>query len=109
MKIALFIGLIIAGLVVGLGGGPDQKRIGFRYWKYPGPFNTYLVEDNTGKFLALWSSPISAAFSYGNIQVVALTGTETQGPRKIIPEATKKTFYRVFFYVLSVFVVSLIV
>lgn len=110
MKIALIIGLIIAGIVVDCGGGPNHDAIGFRYWRNPGAFNAYLVGGNTGKFLAFWSSLISAAFSYGNIQVVALSGTETQNPRRIIPAATKKTFYRVFFfYVLSIFVVGLIV
>lgn len=69
MKIALIIGLILAGIVVDLGGGPDHERIGFRYWRNPGAFNSYLVDGDTGKFLAFWSSLISAAFSYGNIQV----------------------------------------
>ncbi|KAH8654448.1 amino acid permease/ SLC12A domain-containing protein [Tricladium varicosporioides] len=110
MKIALIIGLILAGLVVDLGGGPNHERIGFRYWRNPGAFNEYLVSGNTGRFLAFWSSLISAAFSYGNIQVVALSGTETSNPRKIIPDATKKTFYRVFFfYVLSILIVGMIV
>lgn len=110
MKICLIIGLIIAGLVVDLGGGPNHDRIGFRYWNSPGAFNEHLVGGNTGRFLAFWSSLISAAFSYGNIQVVALSGTETGNPRKIIPDATKKTFYRVFFfYVLSILIVGMIV
>ncbi|KAH6667596.1 amino acid permease [Halenospora varia] len=110
MKIALIIGLILAGLIVDLGGGPNHERIGFRYWRNPGAFNEYLVSGNTGRFLAFWSSLISAAFSYGNIQVVALSGTETSNPRKIIPDATKKTFYRVFFfYVLSILIVGMIV
>lgn len=110
MKIALIIGLIIAGIVVDLGGGPNKQRLGFHYWRTPGAFNEHLTTGNTGRFLAFWSSLISAAFSYGNIQVVALSGTETANPRKIIPEATKKTFFRVFFfYVLSIFVVGLIV
>lgn len=53
---------------------------------------------------------ISAAFAYGNVQVVAIAGAETQNPRKAIPAALKQTFTRiVLFYVLSVFVVSLIV
>lgn len=110
MKIALIVRLIIAGLVVDLGGGPNHDRLGFRYWKNPGAFNSYLVRGTTGRFLAFWSSLISAAFRYGNIQVVALSGTETKNPRKIIPDATKKTFYRVFLsYVLSIFIVGLIV
>ncbi|RAL62890.1 hypothetical protein DID88_004731 [Monilinia fructigena] len=110
MKIALIIGLIIAGLVVNLGGGPKGERLGFTYWKDPGAFNEYLASGNTGRFLAFWSSLLSAAFSYGNIQVVALSGTETANPREIIPDATKKTFFRVlFFYVLSILVVGMIV
>lgn len=110
MKIALIIGLIISGLVVDLGGGPQGKRLGFTYWKSPGAFNEYLVGGNTGRFLAFRSSLISAAFSYGNIQVVALSGTETANPRQIIPDATKKTFFRVsFFYVLSILIVGIIV
>lgn len=110
MKIALIIGLIIAGIVIDLGGGPNHDRLGFRYWKDPGAFNEYLVGGNTGRFLAFWSILISAAFSYGNIQVVTLAGAETSNPRKVIPQATKKTFYRVlFFYVISIFVVGLIV
>lgn len=51
-----------------------------------------------------------AAFSYGNIQIVAISGSETQNPRKLIPSATKKVFYRILiFYLLSIFVVGLIV
>lgn len=110
MKILLILGLIIAGLVVDLGGGPDHDRRGFRYWKHPGAFNAYLVDGNTGKFLAFWSTLVSAAFSYGNIQAVTLAGSETMNPRKIIPQAVKKTFYRVIlFYVISIFIVGIIV
>lgn len=53
---------------------------------------------------------ISAAFAYGNVQVVAMAGAETQNPRKSIPAALKKTFARVVvFYVASIFVISLTV
>jgi amino acid transporter len=53
---------------------------------------------------------ISAAFAYGNVQVVAIAGAETQNPRKTIPNALKKTFARVvFFYVASIFIISLTV
>lgn len=110
IKIALIIGLIIAGIVVDLGGGPNNHRLGLQYWRNPGAFNEYLVGGNTGRFLAFWSSLVSVAFSYGSIQVVALSGTETKNPRKIIPAATKKTFYRVFFfYVVSILIMGLIV
>ncbi|KAE9968107.1 hypothetical protein BLS_006015 [Venturia inaequalis] len=110
LKILLIIGLIVAGLVVDLGGAKGQERLGFRYWKSPGPFNAYLVDGNTGKFLGFWSTLISAAYSYANVQVVAIAGAETQNPRKVIPNALRMTFFRVLvFYVLSIFVVGLLV
>jgi amino acid transporter len=106
----LIIGLIIGGLVIDLGGAPNHERIGFRYWKSPGAFNEYIDGGATGRFLAIWKVLLSAAFSYGNIQVVAISGSETQNPRKVIPAATRKTFFRVFFfYVLNVFIVGMIV
>ncbi|KAL7908429.1 Aldehyde/histidinol dehydrogenase [Trichoderma velutinum] len=110
LKIMLILGLIIGGLVIDLGGAPNHDRLGFRYWKHPGAFNEYIKTGATGRFLAFWKIMLTAAFSYGNIQVVAISGSETRAPRKIIPAATKKTFYRVLlFYVLSIFIVGLIV
>lgn len=106
----LIIGLIIAGIIVDLGGVKGQDRLGFRYWKSPGPFVAHLVPGPTGNFLGFWSTLISAAYSYANVQVVALAGAETRDPRRIIPRALRLTFWRVLvFYVLSMFVVGLIV
>ena len=110
LKILLIIGLILAGLIVDLGGSPKGDRIGFRYWKNPGPFNSTLVPGDTGKFLAFWSTLISAAYSYANVQVVALAGAETRNPRVIIPNAIRMTFWRVvIFYVISIFIVGMLV
>ncbi|KKA31070.1 hypothetical protein TD95_002564 [Thielaviopsis punctulata] len=110
LKIMLIIGLIIGGLVVDLGGAPNHDRLGFRYWRDPGPFNSYIKTGSAGHFLAWWKIMISAAFSYGNIQIVAISGSETQNPRRTITSATKKIFWRiVLFYVATIFVVTLIV
>ncbi|RSL98273.1 hypothetical protein CEP52_010441 [Fusarium oligoseptatum] len=110
LKIMLIIGLIIGGLVIDLGGAPHGERIGFRYWVNPGVFNAYIKTGAAGHFLAFWKSMLPAAFSFGNIQIVAISGSETQNPRTIIPSATKKTFYRIFFfYFCSIFIVGLIV
>ncbi|KNG44681.1 amino acid permease [Stemphylium lycopersici] len=110
LKILLIVGLIIAGLVVDLGGSPSGDRIGFRYWNSPGPFNEYVVPGNTGKFLGFWSCLISAAYSYANIQVVAIAGAETKNPRVIIPNAIRMTFWRVLiFYVVSILIVGMLV
>ncbi|KAG2416799.1 hypothetical protein HFD88_008015 [Aspergillus terreus] len=110
LKIMLIVGLIIGGIVINAGGGPNHEYIGFRYWHDPGAFNEYIDTGSAGRFLAFWKVLLTSAFSYGNIQVVAISGTETRNPRKIIPAATRKTFVRVFlFYVLSIFIVGLIV
>ncbi|KAH8896908.1 hypothetical protein GQ53DRAFT_819159 [Thozetella sp. PMI_491] len=110
IKILLIIGLIIAGIVVDCGGGPNHEYIGFRYWRDPGPFNTYLVEGTTGRFLGFFSTLISAAYAFCNIQVTALAGAETKNPRKLIPDAMKMTFWRIIvFYVISIFIVGLLV
>lgn len=45
-------GLIILGIILDLGGGPNHDRIGFRYWKNPGPFVQFGgISGNEGKFL----------------------------------------------------------
>ena len=83
LKIMLIIGLIIGGLIINLGGGPDHERIGFRYWQDPGAFNSYIKTGAAGNFLAFWKVMLPAAFSYGNIQVVAISGSETRGPTPV--------------------------
>ncbi|KAF8904371.1 amino acid permease [Gymnopilus junonius] len=109
MKIALIIFFIIGGLLLDLGFLPGRDRIGFRYWSDPYPtFREYVVTGLQGRFLGFCSAMISAAFAYGNVQVVAMAGAETRNPRKTIPMALKKTFTRVIiFYVVSIFVISL--
>ncbi|EME81274.1 uncharacterized protein MYCFIDRAFT_140266 [Pseudocercospora fijiensis CIRAD86] len=110
LKILLIVGLIVAGVVVDVGGGPRGDRIGFRYYRSPGPFVEHLVSGSTGRFLGFWSTLLSAAYSYANVQVVALAGAETRNPRQIIPNAVRLTFWRVMvFYVVSIFVVGLLV
>ncbi|PPQ69682.1 hypothetical protein CVT25_012920, partial [Psilocybe cyanescens] len=110
-QIALIIFFLIAGIVLDLGGFPQQNYIGSRYWRHPYHlFREYTASGAEGRFLGFWSAMISAAFAYGNVQVVAIAGAETRNPRKAIPTALKRTFTRVIvFYVASIFVVSLIV
>ena len=51
LKILLVIFLIIFGLVIDLGGIPGVDRIGFRYWKNPGPFVEHIASGHWGEFL----------------------------------------------------------
>lgn len=53
IKALTIIGLILAGLIVDLGGSPSGRYIGGSNWGTP--IREYLVEGNTGRFLAFWS------------------------------------------------------
>jgi amino acid transporter len=56
LKIILIVILLITSFVIGLGGGPDGDRLGFRYWKDPGAFNEYIGTGDWGNFLAFFAS-----------------------------------------------------
>ncbi|KAJ5502936.1 Amino acid/polyamine transporter I [Penicillium fimorum] len=109
-KVIIILGIILLSFILMLGGGPDHDRKGFRYWKTPGAFNTYKMEGSSGRFLAFWSTMVSATFAYLGTELVGVTVGEAQNPRKTIPRAIKLTFYRILvFYVTSVLLVGTLV
>ena len=66
-------GLIILGIVLDLGGGPDHDRLGFRFWKEPGPFVQYNgIAGAKGRFLGWWAVMTQAAFSFNGTEIVAV-------------------------------------
>ncbi|KAI0413090.1 AAT family amino acid transporter [Xylaria grammica] len=110
VKLTTIVGLILLMLIVTLGGTPDGERIGFRYWVDPGPMNEYLVPGTLGRFLAFWKVFIQATFSYGGSEMVVIASGETENPRRNIPKAIRRVFWRIaLFYVLAVFLVTLCV
>ena len=55
-------------------GGPNHDRIGFRYWKHPGPFAQFDgISGAKGRFLAWWAVMSQAAFSYIGTEIVAVS------------------------------------
>ncbi|KAJ5523424.1 Dicarboxylic amino acid permease [Penicillium frequentans] len=109
-KVIVILGIILLSFILMLGGGPDHDRKGFRYWKSPGAFNTYIETGDAGRFLAFWSSMVSATFAYLGTELVGVTVGEAQNPRRTIPRAIKLTFWRILvFYVLSVLLVGTLV
>ncbi|KAF7589358.1 hypothetical protein BBP40_004438 [Aspergillus hancockii] len=111
LKILLIIGVNLMALVITCGGGPSGESIGFRYWRDPGPFVQYLgIKGSLGRFLGFWSGLNNAVFAYSGIQNITIPGAETRSPRHAIPKATKRILVRIFlFYVLSIFMVGLVV
>jgi hypothetical protein len=93
IKVITITGLIILGIVLDLGGtalyvniysaspdsrdrtgGPNHDRLGFRYWKHPGPFVQFSgIAGSKGRFLAWWAVMSQAAFSFIGTEIVAVS------------------------------------
>lgn len=110
IKLTTIIGLILLMLIITCGGGPNGEPIGFRYWNHPGPMNEYLKEGALGRFLGFWKVFIQATFAYGGSEMVVVASGETENPRRNIPKAVRRVFWRILlFYVLALFLVGLCV
>ncbi|EKD21361.1 uncharacterized protein L3040_000604 [Drepanopeziza brunnea f. sp. 'multigermtubi'] len=110
IKILTIVGLLIMAFIVDLGGGPKHDRLGFRYWKNPGAMKEYRSTGSTGRFLGLFSVLVNAAFSYGGVELVAVAAGEAENPRKNIPKAVRRVFWRIlFFYVLGSLAIGVLV
>lgn len=103
------------GIIIDLGGNPKHDRYGFRNWKHPnGPMGTYLNNRvhnyHLSIFLGFWSTLVNALFAYIGTELIGVTVGEAQAPRRNIPIAIRRTFFRiVVFYIGGVFVIGLIV
>ncbi|PLW13958.1 hypothetical protein PCANC_13978 [Puccinia coronata f. sp. avenae] len=111
IKVVTIVGLIILGIILDAGGGPDHDAIGFRYWRNPGPFVQHLgIEGSLGRFLGFWSVLIQAAFSYIGTEITAITAGEAKNPKKSLPSAIKGVAVRIcVFYILGTLIIGLLV
>ncbi|KAI1194844.1 amino acid permease [Nemania serpens] len=112
-KVVVIIGIILVSLVITAGGADGHAR-GFEYWRKPGAFNSKfgygVAEGSLSRFLNFYSTLVTATFAFLGTELVGVTVGEAQNPRKTIPRAIKLTFYRiVIFYIISVFLVGMIV
>ncbi|KAF2721601.1 amino acid permease [Polychaeton citri CBS 116435] len=111
IKVLTVIGFLIFGICINAGAG-QQGYIGFKYWHHPGAFAPYLIENNPplAKFVGFWAVLIQAGFSYQGTELVGIAAGETANPRKTVPSAIKKTFWRIlFFFVLTVFFIGILI
>ncbi|TVY93584.1 putative proline-specific permease [Lachnellula willkommii] len=110
LKIVTIVGLLIMAFIVDLGGGPKHDRLGFRYWKHGHAMKEYDSTGSTGRFLGFFNVLVNAAFSYGGVEVVAVAAGEAENPRKNIPKAVRRVFWRIlFFYVLGALAIGVLV
>lgn len=102
IKVMGCIGFIILGIVIDCGGTGPQGYLGAKYWHDPGAFHN--------GFKGFCSVFVVAAFAFGGTELVGLAAAEAANPLKSIPTATKQVFWRLtFFYVVSLFILGLIV
>ncbi|KAL1303753.1 hypothetical protein AAFC00_007095 [Neodothiora populina] len=110
IKVITVVGFMIFAICIDAGVG-QHGYLGFHTWGNPGAFAPYLVGDGAlAKFVGFWSVLIQAGFSYQGTELVGIAAGETANPRKTVPAAIKKTFYRIlFFFVLTIFFIGLLV
>ncbi|KAI1505064.1 amino-acid permease inda1 [Biscogniauxia marginata] len=112
IKLITIIGLIILGICLFFGGGPNHDPLYFRNWQDPpGAFVEYLVGGSTGRFLAFWTAFSRAGFSFiTSPELIALSAGETVAPRRNIPKAAKRFVWRLaIFYGLGSLIIGIIV
>lgn len=111
IKVITVIGLIILGIIISAGGGPNHQAIGFKYWRETGGFVQYMgIPGSKGRFLAFFSVMMNAAFAFIGSEVTAIAAAETADPRRAVPKAIKSVWFRlVVFYICSAFIIGLLV
>ncbi|PNY28313.1 Proline-specific permease [Tolypocladium capitatum] len=112
IKLITICGLIILGIVLFFGGGPDQHGVlGFHYWSTPGSFKPYKADGNAGRFLGYWHAFVSAGFAFiTSPELIAIAAGETVAPRRNIPKAARRFVWRLaVFYGISSLIIGILV
>lgn len=102
IKVLTVVGFIIFAICIDAGAG-QNGYLGFQTWTNPGAFAPYLIENNPAlaKFVGFWAVLIQAGFSYQGTELVGIAAGETDNPRKTVPAAIRKTFWRIIIFVSS--------
>ncbi|EFX04976.1 amino acid permease [Grosmannia clavigera kw1407] len=111
LKIILIVMVNVMAIVITAGGAPNHQVIGFKYWHHPGPFVQYLgVSGSLGRFLGFWTTFSNALYSYSGVEGITLAAAEVEAPRRAIPLAARRIFWRVaIFYIVTIGMVGLVV
>ncbi|KAI0091605.1 general amino acid permease 1 [Irpex rosettiformis] len=113
IKLLLITGLILVGLIIDLGGGPDHQRRGFQYWRNPGAFAGAGLEPNhigLDRFLGILNVLVQAGFSFQGLELTAVAASETENPRRNVAKAIRRVFWRILiFYVLGIIITGMLV
>ncbi|KAH9458996.1 hypothetical protein Pst134EA_019148 [Puccinia striiformis f. sp. tritici] len=103
--------LIVLGIVLDLGGGPNRDFIGARHWKNPGPWVEYLGRKGPlGHFMGFLAATNQASFATLGSEIAAFAATEAKNPKKALPTAIRAIIWRLaVFYFLGTTIIGLLV
>ena len=103
IKVLTVIVMIITGLLMIIGIFKDQTPVGWANWAIgDAPF--------VGGFPALIGVALIVGFSFQGTELIGIAAGESRDPGKTIPRAVRQIFWRILlFYVLSIFVIGLII
>ena len=108
-KVVCVVGFIIFAICIDAGAG-QHGYLGVKTWSSPGAFAEYLLPGSAGKAVGFFSTLIQAGFSYQGTELVGIAAGETADPRKNVPSAIRKTFWRIIiFFVLTILMIGLLV
>lgn len=63
-----------------------------------------------GRFMGFYTTFSNAVYAYSGVEGISIAAAETQNPRRNIPIAAKRIFWRVMiFYILTIFMIGMIV
>lgn len=113
-KVTLAVGVTVFTFVTMVGGNPLHDKYGFRNWdpsKVPGaPFAEYIETGSLGRFLGFLACFTQASFTIAGPDYVAMTAGEAELPRRNMPSAFYRVFYRLTaFFVLGSLCIGIVV
>jgi lysine-specific permease len=102
IKVFVVLIFIVCGVLLAT-GIIGHHAVGFTNWHIQGaPFH--------GGFMAILGVFMVAGFSFQGTELVGVAAGESEDPKRSIPRAIKKVFWRILlFYILSLFVISLLI
>lgn len=131
IKVISTLVMIIIMIVINRGGLGTMGVVGFKYWDHSksdfdhniifGLFRpTFDLTSNGmdselhgipgdwGRFLSVLAAVLIVSYAYSGTEIVCIAACEAKDPRKALPSATKRVFWRILiFYCIASFVVSL--
>ncbi|KIW04599.1 uncharacterized protein PV09_04347 [Verruconis gallopava] len=108
-KVILIFMLFAFTFITMVGGNPKGDAYGFRYWRDPGSFATYVTNGTLGRFEGFLGAFYQASFTIVGPEYVSMVAGEAIYPRKTIKQAFKTMYWRFgIFFILGALCVGIV-